>query len=52
MAVESSARFFALARGWRASEYVDHGISGAKTRRPSLDALLTAARRRQLDVVV
>ena len=27
-------RAYALARGWRATEYVDHGVSGAKTRRP------------------
>jgi DNA invertase Pin-like site-specific DNA recombinase len=45
-------RAFAAARGWTATEYVDHGVSGAKERRPSLDALLKAARGRKLDVIV
>jgi DNA invertase Pin-like site-specific DNA recombinase len=40
------------ARGWTAVEYVDRGISAAKDRRPALDAMLTAARRRKVDVVV
>jgi DNA invertase Pin-like site-specific DNA recombinase len=42
---------FAGARGWRVSEYIDHGVSGAKERRPALDALLVAARARKVDVV-
>jgi DNA invertase Pin-like site-specific DNA recombinase len=37
-------RAFVAARGWTVAEYVDHGISGAKERRPALDALLKAAR--------
>jgi DNA invertase Pin-like site-specific DNA recombinase len=45
-------RAFASARGWQAIEYVDTGISGAKERRPALDALLAAARTRKVDVVV
>jgi DNA invertase Pin-like site-specific DNA recombinase len=45
-------RAFATARGWKATEYVDHGVSGARERRLGLDALLQAARRRQVDVVV
>jgi DNA invertase Pin-like site-specific DNA recombinase len=44
-------RAFAAARGWRPTEYVDHGISGAKERRPALDALLAAVRARKLDVL-
>jgi DNA invertase Pin-like site-specific DNA recombinase len=44
-------RAFAEARGWSASEYVDHGISGAKERRAGLDALLVAVRARKVDVV-
>src|SRR5262245_48691120 len=44
-------RAFAEARGWTVSEFVDHGISGAKDRRPGLDALLAAVRARRLDVV-
>lgn len=34
-----------------ADEYVDHGVSGAKTRRPALDRLLADARRRRFDVL-
>lgn len=45
-------RAFAAARGWTASEYTDHGVSGAKERRPALDALLKAARSRKLDVIL
>src|SRR5262245_1310905 len=44
-------RAFAAARGWRAYEFVDHGVSGAKERRAALDALLAAARGRKIDVV-
>jgi DNA invertase Pin-like site-specific DNA recombinase len=39
-------------RGWRATEYVDRGVSGAKERRPALDELLKSARRRRFDVLV
>src|SRR5437762_7168257 len=45
-------RAFALARGWAASEFVDHGVSGAKDRRPQLDAMLADVRRRKLDLVL
>jgi DNA invertase Pin-like site-specific DNA recombinase len=45
-------RQYAAARGWTVSEFIDRGISGAKDRRPALDALLLAARRRKVDVVV
>jgi DNA invertase Pin-like site-specific DNA recombinase len=45
-------RRYCEARGWQTSEYVDTGISGAKDRRPSLDALLTDAKRRRFDVLV
>ena len=45
-------RAFAAARGWQATEFVDHGVSGAKDRRPSLDALLAAVRARHVDRVV
>jgi DNA invertase Pin-like site-specific DNA recombinase len=44
-------RAFAAARGWRAQEFIDHGVSGGKDRRPALDALLGAVRARQIDVV-
>src|SRR5215471_7540009 len=45
-------RRYASARQWTSQEYVDRGVSGAKDRRPSLDELLRAARRRQFDVLV
>lgn len=34
------------------AEHVDHGVSGAKDRRPELDKLMTAVRRGQVDVVL
>ena len=40
------------ARDWHAVEYVDHGVSGSKDRRPALDRLLKDARRHKVDVVV
>ena len=40
-------------RGWEVEgEYIDAGISGAKERRPQLDALLAACRKRRVDAVV
>ena len=45
-------RRYVTARGWTATEYVDHGVSGAKDSRPALNRLLADARRRKLDVVV
>lgn len=45
-------RRYVEARGWEAAEYTDHGVSGAKDRRPALDRLLGDARRRKVDVVV
>jgi DNA invertase Pin-like site-specific DNA recombinase len=46
-------RRYVAARGWADGlEFVDEGVSGAKTRRPALDRLLLAARRRQIDAVV
>jgi DNA invertase Pin-like site-specific DNA recombinase len=44
-------RSFATARGWTITEYVDQGQSGAKERRPALDALLGAVRARRVDLV-
>ena len=45
-------RSYATARGFEvAGEFVDHGISGAKARRPALDRLLADARRRRFDAV-
>ena len=46
-------RGYAAARGWPVTaEYIDHGISGSTTSRPQLDAMMKAARRRQVDAVV
>jgi DNA invertase Pin-like site-specific DNA recombinase len=45
-------REHAARRGWKASEYVDSGWSGAKERRPELDRLLMDCRKRRLDVVL
>lgn len=46
-------REYLARRGWEiAGEYVDAGVSGAKERRPELDRLMAAARRRQFDAVV
>ena len=33
-------------------EYVDHGISGTRTRRPGLDQMMTDARRGQFDILL
>src|SRR3989338_1913543 len=43
-------REYCQRRGWRIeSEYVDNGVSGAKERRPALDRLLQACRKRLVD---
>jgi DNA invertase Pin-like site-specific DNA recombinase len=44
---------YAVERGWDAVRvYVDHGVSGTKDSRPSLDTLMDDARKRKLDVVL
>lgn len=46
-------RTYAAARGFQvAGEFVDHGVSGAKDRRPALDKMMAAARRRDVDAIV
>jgi DNA invertase Pin-like site-specific DNA recombinase len=46
-------REFAKQRGYEiVREYVDHGVSGVKVRRPNLDKLLSEARRRSFDIVL
>jgi DNA invertase Pin-like site-specific DNA recombinase len=45
-------RRYATARGWDVREYVDHGVSGAKERRPALDAMVADAKRRRFDAIV
>ena len=43
-------RRYIESRGWTAVEYRDHGVSGAKERRPALDQLVADAKRRKFDV--
>ncbi len=45
-------RRYVDARGWTAQEFIDKGISEAKSRRPALDSLIKDAKRRRFDVVV
>jgi DNA invertase Pin-like site-specific DNA recombinase len=46
-------RQFATQHGYEVvEEYVDHGVSGTKVRRPALDQLLTNAHRRRFDAVL
>ena len=46
-------RRFAQERGYEiVQEYVDHGVSGTKVRRPALDQLLRDAHRHRFDVVL
>ena len=46
-------RQFAAQRGYEvACEYTDVGISGCKARRPGLDAMLCAARKRKFSVLI
>src|SRR5438046_1304689 len=45
-------RRYVAARGWTGQEFVDSGVSGAKDRRPALDALIQDAKRRRFDVLV
>jgi DNA invertase Pin-like site-specific DNA recombinase len=46
-------RVYCQRRAWEIEgEYVDAGVSGAKERRPQLDALLIACRKRRVDGVV
>ena len=45
-------RKYASARGLAVvAEYVDHGVTGAKARRPALDEMMAAAIRREIDAV-
>jgi len=45
-------RRYAAARVWDVKEHVDHGVSGAKERRPALDVLVADAKRRRFDAIV
>lgn len=49
----SELREYCTRRGWHVvGEYVDCGISGATERRPELDRLMIACRKRRVDAVV
>jgi DNA invertase Pin-like site-specific DNA recombinase len=43
---------YVAVRGWSPHQYIDHGVSGAKDRRPSVDSMIVDARRRKFDVLV
>jgi DNA invertase Pin-like site-specific DNA recombinase len=45
-------RSYANRCGLEALEYVDHGISGRRRSRPAFDAMLKAARRREVDCII
>jgi len=45
-------REFASRRGFEFTEYIDEGVSGAKSKRPALDDLVMAAKGRKIDVVI
>ena len=46
-------RQFAAQKGLQlVQEYVDHGICGARARRPALDRMMEDARRRKFDVLM
>ena len=46
-------RQYAQDRGWEVhDEYIDHGLSGAKSSRPALDCMMDDARKRRFDAVV
>lgn len=48
----SALNDYCKARGWSVfNQYVDIGVSGTKDRRPALDQLMDAARKRQFDTV-
>ncbi|MBX3218993.1 MAG: recombinase family protein [Labilithrix sp.] len=50
---DDETKDFITRRGWVLGDtYVDHGVSGARDRRPELDRLLGDARRRRYDVLV
>ena len=49
----TALREYCSARGWPIEgEYVDNGVSGTKAKRPALDRLMEAARRRSIDAIV
>src|SRR3954447_10337341 len=45
-------RHYCQQRGWTAVQYVDTGVSGAKSSREQLDRIMSQARQRKFDVVI
>lgn len=45
-------REYCTRRGWSVREYVDHGVSGSRDKRPALDRMIAEARRRRFDVLI
>jgi len=47
-------RRYVTARGWSATEFVDKGLSGAKSEagRPALKAMMERAKRKEFDAVI
>ena len=45
-------RRYVNARGWESTEFIERGVSGAKDKRPQLDRMLAAVRRKRFDAVV
>jgi DNA invertase Pin-like site-specific DNA recombinase len=41
-------RQYVAARGWTAIEYIGHGVSGSKDRRPALNQLVADVRRHRI----
>ncbi len=44
-------RRYTKQRGWKAVEFLDHGVSGRQDRRAGLDEMMAAVRRREVDAV-
>jgi DNA invertase Pin-like site-specific DNA recombinase len=45
-------RRYIQARSWDAVEFIEHGVSGSKDRRPALDRMVTDVRRKRFDAIV
>jgi DNA invertase Pin-like site-specific DNA recombinase len=43
---------YADRRGWKITEFTDHGVTGSETRRPRLAALTESLKRHEFDVVL
>jgi DNA invertase Pin-like site-specific DNA recombinase len=45
-------RRYVQARVWQATEFVERGVSGSKDKRPELDRMLAAVRRKRFDALI